>query len=98
MMALVDLAKKSNDSGFLNGVQRDQKESWLMPHYGSAFLKLHGPEIEKLQDHEDDEVVAEYQDQHEDDGEAVVEHQDLVDAEVPEHNILKLPQMHASAL
>ena len=58
-----------------------------MPHYGSAFLKLHEPEIEKLQDHEDDDdgVVAEHQDQHEDDGEAVVEHQDLVDTEVPEH-------------
>ena len=75
-MALVDLAKKSNDAGFLNGVQRDLKESWLMPHYGSAFLKLHGPEIEKLQDHEgdDDEVVAEHQNQHENDGEVVVEH------------------------
>ena len=47
---------------------------WLMSHYGSAFLKLHGPE--KLQDHkdDDDEIVFEHQEQHEDDGEVVVEH------------------------
>ena len=82
-IALVDIAKKSNDPDFLTGVQRDLNKSWLLPHYGSAFLKLYGPE--KLQDHkdDDDEAVAKNQDQHEDDGE-VVEHEAQVDAEGPE--------------
>ena len=53
--------------------KRDLKETWLVPHCESAFLKLHGPEIEKLQGNEDpDKFVAEYQDQHKDEDEVVV--------------------------
>ena len=50
-------------------------------------MQLHGPEIETFQDQKvyDDEVVTEHQAHSEEYSEVVVEHQNLVDAEVPEH-------------